>query len=159
MEVTNLNKVYVEAQSFTTDANQLKELKSITTSSNNKNDTTLYQLKLVSSAQEVNAANRSQKVIFEIINPKGQFKIGEGINLYLSSKNVSTQVVVPTEAIAEVNGKPVLFIKDKAEQYSISYIGKGAFNGKYTAIVKGIEAGEKIVTTGVYQMKTIYLNQ
>ncbi len=159
MEVTNLNKVYVEAQSFTTDANQLKELKSITTSSNNKNDTTLYQLKLVSSAQEVNAANQSQKIIFEIINPKGQFKIGEGINLYLSSKNVSTQVVVPTEAIAEVNGKPVLFIKDKAEQYSISYIGKGAFNGKYTAIVKGIEAGEKIVTTGVYQMKTIYLNQ
>jgi len=159
LEVTNLNKVYVEAQSFTTDANQLKELAGITTSSNNKNDTTLYQLKLISAAQEVNAGNQSQKVIFEIINPKGQFKIGESINLYLSSKNVATQVIVPNDAIAEVNGKPVLFIKDKAEQFSISYISKGASNGQYTTIIKGVEQGERIVTTGVYQMKTIYLNQ
>ena len=159
LEVTNLNKVYVEAQSFTSDANQLKELAGITTSSNNKNDTSLYQLKLISAAQEVNAANQSQKVIFEIVNPKGQFKIGESINLYLSSKNVDTQVIVPSYAIAEVNGKPVLFIKDKAEQYSISYISKGASNGQYTTIIKGVEQGERIVTTGVYQMKTIYLNQ
>ncbi len=159
LEVTNLNKVYVEAQSFATDANQLKELAGITTSSNNKSDTTLYQLKLVSAAQEVNAANQSQKIIFEIVNPKGQFKIGESINLYLSSKNISTQVIVPNDAIAEVNGKPVLFIKDKAEQYSISYISKGASNGKYTTIIKGVEEGERIVSTGVYQMKTIYLNQ
>ena len=159
LEVTNLNKIYVEAQSFTTDANQLKELAGITTSSNNKNDTTQYQLKLISAAQEVNAANQSQKIIFEIINPKGQFKIGESINLYLSSKNISIQVIVPNDAIAEVNGKPVLFIKDKAEQYSISYISKGASNGKYTTIIKGVEEGERIVSKGVYQMKTIYLNQ
>lgn len=159
LEVTNLNKVYVEAQSFATDANQLKELAGITTSSNNKNDTTLYQLKLISAAQEVNAGNQSQKVIFEIVNPKGQFKIGESINLYLSSKNVATQVIVPNDAIAEVNGKPVLFIKDKAEQFSISYISKGASNGQYTTIIKAVEPGERIVTTGVYQMKTIYLNQ
>jgi len=159
LEVTNLNKVYVEAQSFTTDANQLKELAGITTSSNNKNDTTIYQLKLISAAQEVNAGNQSQKIIFEIINPKGAFKIGESINLYLSSKNVATQVIVPNDAIAEVNGKPVLFIKDRAEQFSISYISKGASNGQYTTIIKGVEPGEKIVTTGVYQMKTIYLNQ
>jgi Holliday junction resolvase-like predicted endonuclease len=159
LEVTNLNKVYVEAQSFTNDANQLKELAGITTSSNNKNDTTLYHLKLISAAQEVNTANQSQKVIFEIINPKRQFKIGESINLYLSSKNVSTQVIVPNDAIAAINGKPVVFIKDKAEQYSISYISKGASNGQYTTIIKGAEPGERIVTTGVYQMKTIYLNQ
>ena len=159
LEVTNLNKVYVEAQSFTTNANQLKELAGITTSSNDKNDTTLYQLKLVSTAQEVNATNQSQKVIFEIINPKGQFKIGESINLNLSSKNISTQLIVPNDAIAEVNGKPVLFVKDKAEQYSISYINKGTNNGKSTIIIKGVEEGERIVTKGVYQMKTIYLNQ
>ncbi len=159
LEVTNLNKVYVEAQAFTTDANQLKELAGITTSSNNKNDTSLYQLKLVSAAQEVNADNQSQKLLFEIINPKGQFKIGESINLNLSSKNISKQVIVPDDAIAEVNGKPVLFIKDKAEQFSISYISKGTSNGKYTTVIKGVEEGERVVTTGVYQMKTIYLNQ
>ncbi len=159
LEVTNLNKVFVEAQVFANDAAQLKDVEKITTSSNIQNDTTSYSLKLISAAQSVNGANQSQKVIFEIINPKSQFKIGENINLNIFSNNVSSQVVVPNDAIAEINGKPAVFVKDKAEQYSISYINKGTSNGKYTAIIKGIEDGERVVTLGVYQMKTIYLNQ
>ncbi|MEO6537518.1 MAG: efflux RND transporter periplasmic adaptor subunit [Ferruginibacter sp.] len=159
MEVTNLSKVFVEAQAFAADAIQLKNIDKITTTSTNKTDTAQYQLKLISTAQEVNAANQSQKVIFEIINPKGQFKIGESINLNLFSKNISTQLVIPNDAIAEINGKPAIFIKDKAEQYSISYISKGTANGQYTTIMKGAEEGERVITGGVYQMKTIYLNQ
>ncbi len=159
LEVTNLNKVFVEAQVFANDAEQLKAVEKITTSSNIQNDTTAYRLKLISTAQSVNGANQSQKVIFEIINPKSQFKIGENINLNIFSSNVSSQVVVPDQAIAEINGKPVVFVKDKAEQYSISYVNKGSSNGKHTVIIKGVEEGERVVTAGVYQMKTIYLNQ
>ena len=158
-DITNLEKVLVEAQVIANDAALLKTVNKITTSSNIQNDTTSYQLKLVSTAQSVNGANQSQKVIFEIIHPKSQFKIGENINLNIFSKNISRQVVVLNEAIAEINGKPAVFIKDKAEQYSISYINKGTSNGKYTSILKGIEEGERVVTVGVYQMKTIYLNQ
>ena len=158
-DITNLEKVLVEAQVFANDAALLKTVNKITTSSNIQNDTTSYQLKLVSTAQSVNGANQSQKVIFEIIHPKSQFKIGENINLNIFSKNISRQIVVLNEAIAEINGKPAVFIKDKAELFSISYINKGTSNGKYTSILKGVEEGERVVTVGVYQMKTIYLNQ
>lgn len=158
-DITNLEKVLVEAQVFANDAAQLKSVKNISASSNIQNDTTTYRLKLVSTAQSVNGANQSQKVIFEIINPKSQFKIGENIRVFIFSKDISTQVIVPNDAIAEINGKPAVFVKDKAEQYSISYINKGISNGKFTAINKGVEEGERVVTTGVYQMKTIYLNQ
>ncbi|HEY0355071.1 MAG TPA: hypothetical protein VGC29_02635, partial [Flavisolibacter sp.] len=68
-------------------------------------------------------------------------------------------LVIPTAAIADINGKPAVFIKDKAEQFSISFIQKGEANAIYTAIASGVEAGEKIVTGNVYQMKMIYLNQ
>ncbi|MBI1781291.1 MAG: efflux RND transporter periplasmic adaptor subunit [Sphingobacteriales bacterium] len=158
-DITNLEKVLVETQVFANDAAQLKSVENITASSNIQNDTTTYRLKLVSTAQSVNGANQSQKVIFEIINPKSQFKIGENIKVFIFSKDISTQVIVPSNAIAEINGKPAVFVKDKAEQYSISYINKGTSNGKYTTIIKGVEEGERVVTTGVYQMKTIYLNQ
>ena len=158
-DITNLEKVLVETQVFANDAAQLKSVENITASSNMQNDTTTYRLKLVSTAQSVNGANQSQKVIFEIINPKSQFKIGENIQVFIFSKDILTQVIVPTDAIAEINGKPAVFVKDKAEQYSIIYINKGSANGKYTTIMKGVEEGERIVTTGVYQMKTIYLNQ
>jgi hypothetical protein len=70
-----------------------------------------------------------------------------------------SELVIPTGAITDVNGKPAVFIKDKAEQYSISFIQKGESNALQTAIVKGVEAGERIVTENIYQMKMIYLNQ
>ena len=156
-EVTNLEQVFVEAQVFTDDVTKMKSAISFTTSSNT--DTITYKLKLVSKAQSVNTGNQSQKVLFELINPKGQFKIGENVNVRMTGNNVVRQVVLPNEAVTEVNGKPAVFVKDKAEQYSISFILKGQSNDKLTVISKGAEDGERVVTTNVYQMKMMYLNQ
>ena len=158
-DITNLDKVYVEAQVFATNAGELKNLQKGTASSNNPADTTQYFLRLLSSAQSVSEDNQAQRVIFEIDRPNGQFKIGESINVRLFTKNRIRQIIVPAISVTEVNGKPAVFIKDKAEQYSISYISKGESNNKQISIIKGIEEGERVVITNVYQMKTIYLNQ
>lgn len=156
-EITNLEQVFVEAQVFTDDVAKMKSAISFTTSSGT--DTATYKLKLVSTAQSVNTGNQSQKVLFELINPKGQFKIGENVNVRMTGNIAVRQLVIPNEAITDVNGKPVVFIKDKAEQYSISFIVKGQSNDKFTVIGKGAEDGERIVTANVYQMKMMYLNQ
>ena len=159
LEITNLNRVFVEAQTFSSANMDLKSLDKITASSTNPSDTTQYLLKLVATAQEVNANNQSQKVIFEILNPRSQFKIGESISVDVYSKDSSSQLTVPKQAVIDVNGKIAVFIKDKAEVYSLSYISKGTENANNTVVLKGIENGERIVTSGVYQLKTIYLNQ
>jgi membrane fusion protein, heavy metal efflux system len=156
-EITNLDQVFVEAQVFAADADKLKSASGFTTLTNT--DTLTYKLKMVSTAQSVNAGNQSQKVVFEIINPKGQFKIGENVNVRMTGNHIIRQVVLPNEAITDVNGKPAVFIKDKAEQYSISFIVKGQNNDRFTVISKGAEDGERIVTANVYQMKMMYLNQ
>ncbi|WP_407527382.1 efflux RND transporter periplasmic adaptor subunit [Lacibacter sp. MH-610] len=156
-EITNLDQVFVEAQVFATDAEKLKSATGFTIISNT--DTLVYKLKMISTAQSVNSGNQSQKVVFELINPKGQFKIGENVNVRMTGNNVIRQVVIPNEAITDVNGKPAIFIKDKAEQYSISFVVKGQSNDKFTVITKGTEDGERVVTTNVYQMKMMYLNQ
>jgi membrane fusion protein, heavy metal efflux system len=157
-EVTNLSNVYVEAQVFAGDAEKFKSASKFTVSPST-NDTTEFVAMLISNAQSVNQQNQSQRVIFQVVNPSGQFKIGENINLQVYSNNVIRKALVPSEAITEVNGRPAVFIKDKAELYSISFISAGQTNGKYTVINKGAEEGERIVTTNVYQMKTMYLNQ
>ncbi len=156
-EITNLDQVFVEAQVFTADVSKLKTATMFTTTS--ATDTSIFKLKMVNTAQSVNTGNQSQKVVFELINPKGQFKIGENINVRMTGNNIVRQVVIPNDAITEVNGKPAIFIKDKAEQYSISFIVKGESNDKSTVIIKGTEDGERVVTANVYQMKMMYLNQ
>ena len=156
-EITNLNRVYVETQVFTQDLSE--EAKSSRFVAFANGDTATYNLRLVSTAQSVNAENQSQRVVFEVVNPGGKFKIGENVRVLRYGSNRIAQLVVPTSAIVDVNGKPAVFIKDKAEQYSISFIQKGESNPLHTAIVQGVESGEKIVTGNVYQMKMIYLGQ
>ncbi len=156
-EITNLNQVFVEAQVFAADAENMKSATMFTTISNT--DTMTYKLKMISAAQMVNSGNQSQKVVFEILNPNSQFKIGENVNVRMTGSNLIRQVILPNEAITDVNGKPAVFIKDKAEQYSISFIVKGQSNDKFTIISKGAEDGERIVTANVYQIKMMYLNQ
>ena len=158
-DITNLDKVYLEAQVFAPYTNELKNLQKVTASSNIQGDTAQYLLKMLSSAQTVSEENQAQRVIFEIIRPNGQFRIGENINVRLFTKNRVRQIIVPAQAVTEVNGKPAVFIKDNAEQYSISYVSKGESNNKRIAIIKGTEQGERVVMSNVYQMKTIYLNQ
>ncbi len=156
-EVTNLNNLYVEAQIFSNDMHAAKNASRFTVLQ--LNDTASYSLKLISTAQEVNIENQSQKALFEIINPGIKFKIGENVTVRMFTNKKLQQVVVPNDAITEINGKPAVFIKDRAEQFTVSFILKGESTEKVTAISKGIEQDEKIVTTNVYQMKMIYLNQ
>lgn len=156
-EITNLNRVYVETQVFATELNDLNKASRFVAFSNY--DTATYSLRMVSTAQAVNTENQAQRVVFEIINPNSKFKIGENVRVLKYGSNRIAQLVIPTASITDVNGKPAVFIKDKAEQFSISFIQKGESNPIYTAIVKGVAAGERVVTENLYQMKMIYLNQ
>jgi RND family efflux transporter MFP subunit len=156
-EITNLDKVYIETQVFASDiaeSNKGSRFVAFSTS-----DTVTYSLRMISTAQAVNTENQSQRVIFEVMNPGGKFKIGENVRVLRYGSNRITQLVIPTTAIVDINGKPAVFIKDNAEGFSISFIQKGESNSIYTAIIKGAEPGERIVTGNVYQMKMIYLGQ
>jgi membrane fusion protein, heavy metal efflux system len=155
-EITNLNKLYVETQVFASDLTNERSGRFVVFANN---DTAGYELKMVSTAQSVNTGNQSQRLVFEVLNPDNKFKIGENVKVLKYGVKRILQLVIPTAAITDVNGKPAVFIKDKAEQYSISFIQKGESNTLYTAIKTGVEAGERVVTGNVYQMKMIYLNQ
>lgn len=156
-EITNLDRVYVETQVFATDLNDTNKASRFVAFSNY--DTATYTLRMVSTAQAVNTENQAQRVVFEVVNSRGKFKIGENVRVLKYGSNRIAQLVIPSGAITDVNGKPAVFIKDKAEQFSISFVQKGESNAIYTAIVKGVESGERVATENIYQMKMIYLAQ
>lgn len=156
--VYDLSKVFVEAQVFDQDVmmvnNGEKFLAASTTDENKK-----LEVKLLAPAQTINPTNQSQRVIFEMNNPKGIFKIGEFVNLRAFGSRANKQLSVPSSAIKEINGKPVIFVKDNAQEYSVSYITTGMDDGSRTVVLKGLEEGERIVAKATYQVKMIYLNQ
>lgn len=156
--VTNLSKVYIEAQVFDKDAENVTNGGRFTVECTNDNHRT-GEVHLLSMAQSINPTNQSQRVFFEMDNPGGEFKIGEFVNVHVFAKEASRKIAVPNSAISEINGRPVVFIKDAAEQYSVSYIQPGEDNGSFTVILKGVEEGERVIINATYQAKMIYLNQ
>lgn len=156
--ITNLNTLYVEAQVFDRDAGKIVPHATYTIECANDCHKT-SQIKLLSYAQEINTTNQSQRVLFEVDNPDGDFKIGEFVNIRVFDAAPSQEVTVLNSAITEINGKPVVFIKESAEEYAPAYVQPGDNNGTYTTIIKGLTEGGRVVINGSYQMKMIYLNQ
>lgn len=156
--ITNLFKVYVEAQVFDKDAEKISASVKYTVECTNDNHKTA-DVKLLALAQSINPTNQSQRVLFEMDNKCGEFKIGEFVNINVFASKSKREIAVPNSAINQVNGKSIVFIKDNAEQYSIVYVSLGEDNGTYTVINKGIEEGERVVINGTYQLKMMYLNQ
>ena len=156
--ITNLSKVYVEAQVFDKDAEKVNEGVKYSVVCTNDNHKTA-EVKLLTLGQSINPTNQSQRVLFEMENKDGEFKIGEFVNINVFASQSQKKIAVPNSAISQINGKSIIFVKDYAEQYSLVYVSLGEDNGSYTVINKGIEEGERIVTNGTYQLKMMYLNQ
>lgn len=156
--ITSLGKVYVEAQVYDKDSEVVRGAERYTVTCTNDDHKTA-QVRLVSAALEVNPTNQSQKVLFELQNPDGEFKIGEFVTLQAFQRMSNKTAFVPNSALSEINGKPVVFLKDAPETYSVSYVSLGEDNGTHTVVLKGIETGERFVTAGTYQVKMMMLNQ
>ena len=156
--ITNLSKVYIEAQVFDKDLAVLRQAKSFRVEGVN-DAAKVGQARLLSQAQTINDSNQSQRLLFEMDNAGGAFKIGEFVTIRVQSAKATRGLSVPNTALSELNGKPVVFIKDSPEVVSVVYVTTGADNGQTTRITAGIEADERVVVSGTYQAKMIYLNQ
>ncbi|MFN0015887.1 MAG: efflux RND transporter periplasmic adaptor subunit [Saprospiraceae bacterium] len=156
--LTNLNKVFVEAQVYDRDVPVVRaDNRFLVTCSTDDHKTA--EVRLLSQAQTMNPGNQSQRVIFEMDNPDGTFKIGEFVTLKALNKQTSRHVMVPNSALTEVNGKTAVFIKDAPEMYTLHYVQTGEDDGTRTRVLKGVQEGEKVVSSGVYEVKMMYLNQ
>jgi RND family efflux transporter MFP subunit len=156
--VTSLDKVFVETQVFGQDAAVVRNAKSFRVTGSNEAHSS-DKLKMISSALEVNPSNQSQRVTFELQNPDGEFKIGEFVTLQAFLQQSEKTIFVPNSALSEINGKPVVFVKDNPEMYAVRYLSLGEDNGTHTVVMKGMNEGERFVIAGTYQVKMMMLNQ
>lgn len=156
--VTNLGKVYVEAQVYDRDVPVVRAgNKFLVTCSTD--DHKSAEVRLISPAQSMNPGNQSQRVLFEMDNPRGEFKIGEFVTIKALDNSTSRQITVPNSALTEINGKTAVFLKHAPEMFELAYVQTGEDDGTRTLILKGIEEGEKVVVNGAYEVKMMYLNQ
>ncbi|MBC7922385.1 MAG: efflux RND transporter periplasmic adaptor subunit [Ferruginibacter sp.] len=115
--------------------------------------------RLVAFGGVVNPVNQSAQIILEVDNAERVFRPGQFVNVEVLAKTEHRQLVVPTSAVSDIDGKPVVFVHTSPERFKVRYVQVGEGNRVQTTILKGLTEKERVVTSGAYQVKSIYLNQ
>ncbi|HEX8659987.1 MAG TPA: efflux RND transporter periplasmic adaptor subunit [Hymenobacter sp.] len=119
--------------------------------------------RLVVFSNAVNPVNQARQLILELDGAeRNAFRAGQAVNVQVlgSAGNGPKQLVVPTAALTDLNGKPVVFVHTDPETFKIRYVQPGPANGEQTVLLGGpVNENDRVVTAGTYQLKSIYLNQ
>lgn len=156
--VYDIRKLKIEAQVFDRDMGKItKEVKFFVECVQENHRT--ENATLIAYGNVVNPVNQSSQIILEIDNSEDLFKPGQFVNVDVMAQVDKKQLVVPTSAISDINGQPIVFIHHEPELFKVMYVQTGEANSENTIILKGLEENERVVTNGVYQVKSIYMNQ
>ncbi|QNE42061.1 MULTISPECIES: efflux RND transporter periplasmic adaptor subunit [Hymenobacter] len=119
--------------------------------------------KLVVFSNVVNPVNQARQLILELDQTAASgYRAGQAVNVQVlgQSEGGKKELVVPTSAVTDLNGKPVVFVHTEPEHFRIRYVQPGAVNGEQTVLLQGeVNENDRVVTAGTYQLKSIYLNQ
>jgi cobalt-zinc-cadmium efflux system membrane fusion protein len=118
--------------------------------------------RLVVFSNVVNPVNQARQLVLELDNTgTSLFRAGQAVNVQvLGRSGGKKQLVIPTSALTDLNGKPVVFVHTDPETFKIHYVQPGSANGEQTVLLGGdVNENDRVVSVGTYQLKSIYLNQ
>lgn len=108
--------------------------------------------RLLSYARHVDSDNPKIPVYFEIDN-KGTLLPGSYIEILIKTNPTGKGVIVPHSALLEEYGKYSVIVQLEGEIFELREVQLGITDGLYAQIISGVDEGERVVTTGAYQVK------
>jgi RND family efflux transporter MFP subunit len=100
---------------------------------------------------EVDQTTRTTKVRIVVPNPGERLKQNMFARVRIGSA-AGPRVLVPTESVQRVGGLDVVFVEEAPGTYRRTLVQTGGSLGGRTVLLAGVEAGERVVTDGSYQL-------
>jgi cobalt-zinc-cadmium efflux system membrane fusion protein len=149
--VADLSVVWVDLQIPAQDLNRVKQGQGVEITSTEGRSAAG---KLIMVGPVVDRESRTALGRIELPNPDGYWKPGLFVKGLIQSETAASGVVVPSEAIQNIDGENFVFVPDDhgflAREVTL---GKSA-SGR-TEILSGLKAGERYVTKGAFALKAV----
>ncbi|AMR29501.1 hypothetical protein A0257_22000 [Hymenobacter psoromatis] len=162
LRVFNPSKLRVEAQVFAQDLAKIPEGAQFRVEGL-QGQAGSAPARLVVFSNVVNPVNQARQLVLELADAgRNLFRAGQAVNVQVLGRSGAgqKQLVVPTSALTDLNGKPVVFVHTDPEIFKIHYVQPGPANGEQTVLTGGdVQENDRVVSVGTYQLKSIYLNQ
>jgi Cu(I)/Ag(I) efflux system membrane fusion protein len=99
---------------------------------------------------EVNAVTRTIKARVELANPGGRLVPGMFASVDFAPREASETLIVPTEAVIATGKRSVVIVAEGDGRFTPVDVEPGAEGNGETEIRRGLQAGQKVVTSGQF---------
>jgi membrane fusion protein, heavy metal efflux system len=112
----------------------------------------------VSVGSVIDSLSRTVPVLYEVSNVDGSIRIGAAARVAVRTGQRADGVVVPTAAILDEDGRPVVYVQAEGERFERRDVTIAGAEGDRTVLSSGVSAGERVVTGAAYQVRLASLS-
>jgi len=160
LTISNLSTVLIQAQVFEKDLPIVREsTRASFTASALSGE--VYNIgtndgdgRLVSIGQTVDPQTRTVPVIYEVKNPLGRLREGNFVEITIDTSGDTKVIAVPKGAVVNEQGQTFVFVFTGGESFDKRPVVLGAEGADFYEVKTGLKEGDRIVTEGVYQLRT-----
>lgn len=101
----------------------------------------------------VDPVSRTVPVVLEYPNNKGPTLIGATLTAHVYTQAATPKLAIPRSAIIDDGGRSVVYVQTGGESFTRRAVELGVQDGPWIEIISGVEASERVVSTGAYYVK------
>jgi multidrug efflux pump subunit AcrA (membrane-fusion protein) len=106
----------------------------------------------------IDPVTRTLPITFAFDNREAGLPVGQTVFLHLFGESTTPGPVVPTSALVDDAGRPIVFVQTGGETFERRPVTVGARAGALVEIVNGVRPGERVVTRGAYLVRLASLS-
>ena len=107
----------------------------------------------------IDPTSRTAKVRCVVENRDGALKLDMFAKVVLGTAEESEGLAVPVDAIQQVDGQSVVFVRQDATRFERRVVQPGRRSGELVEILGGLEDGQVVVGKGSFYLKTALLRE
>lgn len=101
----------------------------------------------VAASPAIDPVRRTQDLVFEVAHPSG-LRLEQYVWLDLAAGPMMNAMVVPAEALVDLDGRPAVWVKTGAERFEPRRVAVVATEGAWVGVKGALLDGERVVTSG-----------
>lgn len=148
-KINGLDQVWINAEIAENAASQIR-IGNVAEVRSAALGTQVFQGKVSALLPEISATTRTQKARITLPNTGKQFTPGMFVNVSVMLANSKEYLLVPSEAIITTGSRNVVMVAEGAGKFRPAEVETGLTENGQTAILRGVEAGQKIVASGQF---------
>ena len=92
-------------------------------------------------------------MVFEVDNTARLLRIGQFASLTVAAGEPVTALAVPASALLQEGGQWIAYVQAEGESFERRVVRTGIQSRGWVEVRGGLEQGERVVTTGAYDVK------